>query len=83
MTVDRTSEIRGRLWGFFGTEDPLIPLDQVDGMKDALLTHGIDHRFYLYDGASHGFFCDQRESFNPTAAADAWGQVLDLLGDRL
>ena len=79
-TVDRTDQIRGQLWGFFGTEDPLIPLEHVDGVKDALAQHGIDHRIYLYDGANHGFFCDQRDSYDAAAAAAAWEQVRQLLG---
>ena len=81
-TVDRTAEIKGRLWGFFGTEDPLIPLDQVDGMEAALTANGVDFRVFRYP-ATHGFFCDQRDSFDGVAAADAWARVRGLFGDCL
>ncbi|MEM9771598.1 MAG: dienelactone hydrolase family protein [Cyanobacteria bacterium P01_D01_bin.73] len=82
-TVDRTGEIKGRLCGFFGTADGLIPSDHVDTIKDALVENGVDHTLHLYDGADHGFFCDRRGSYNAQAAADAWGHVVALFGDRL
>ncbi|MGD1937620.1 MAG: dienelactone hydrolase family protein [Cyanophyceae cyanobacterium] len=82
-TVDRTDQIKGRLVGFFGTADPLIPLDQVETMRDALVKNYVDHAVKIYDGVDHGFFCDQRGSYNREAAADAWTQVVNLFSDCL
>lgn len=79
-TVTRTPEIKGTLYAFFGTEDPLIPNPQTDEIEAALKTHGISHRIFRYEGATHGFFCDRRDSYNPEAAADAWQHVLELFG---
>ncbi|MGL5034746.1 MAG: dienelactone hydrolase family protein, partial [Microcystaceae cyanobacterium] len=31
-----------------------------------------------YQGADHGFFCDQRASYQPDAAKAAWQEVLQL-----
>ncbi|NJL82223.1 MAG: dienelactone hydrolase family protein, partial [Chloroflexaceae bacterium] len=33
--------------------------------------------------ATHGFFCDQRDSYHPEAARDAWEQVLSLFKGEL
>ncbi len=76
-TIARTPEIRGTLYAFFGTQDPLIPIEQIDQVEAALEKYHIDHRVFRYP-AGHGFFCDQRSDYNPIAAADAWEQVKTL-----
>lgn len=81
-TVSRTSEIPGVIYGFFGTEDPLIPNEQVDQIEVALKQHQIRHQIFRYP-ATHGFFCDQRDSYNPDAAEDAWKQVQQLFSQEL
>ncbi|MGK7943090.1 MAG: dienelactone hydrolase family protein [Microcystaceae cyanobacterium] len=77
-TITRTPEIKGTLYGFFGTADPLIPLDHVDAVETALKGANIPHQIFRYEGADHGFFCDQRASYNQAAATNAWQQVLSL-----
>lgn len=81
-TVTRTPEIQGILYAFFGTQDPLIPIEQIDQIETALQTHQINHRVFRYP-TGHGFFCDQRQDYNPAAAADAWEQVKQLFRDNL
>jgi len=81
-TVTRTPEIGGVLYGFFGTEDPLIPNEEVDQIEAELQKHGIRHRIFRYR-ATHGFFCDQRDSYNKNAAEDAWKHVKELFAQEL
>ena len=82
-TVTRTKEISGTLYAFFGMEDPSIPAEQVDQVEAELEKHHIPHQIFRYDEADHGFFCDQRGSYNPAAAADAWKQVMQLFQEKL
>lgn len=82
-TLDRTPQISGTIYGFFGTEDPLIPNDQVDTLEKALEKAEVKHKIFRYEGATHGFFCDQRDSYDPPAAADAWTQTLGLFAQTL
>lgn len=82
-TLSRTADITGTLYGFFGTEDPLIPLAEVDQIEATLTEHQIPHKIVRYDGATHGFFCDQRYSYHAAAAKDAWEQVLELFKTQL
>jgi len=49
----------------FGELDTHIPLSDVEKIK-AANPEGI---FHIYAGAGHGFNCDQRDSYNPQAAA--------------
>ena len=81
-TVTRTPDISGVLYGFYGTEDPLIPNEQVDQIEAELQQHGIRHRIFRYP-ATHGFFCDQRDSYNKNAAEDAWKHVKELFAQEL
>jgi carboxymethylenebutenolidase len=76
--LDCTSDIKGTLYAFFGEEDPSIPLSEVDQIEEALTNHQIPHRVFRYAGADHGFFCDQRASYDPASAQDAWEKVLEL-----
>lgn len=81
-TITRTPDIHGTLYGFFGTEDPLIPVEQVHQIEAALKQHQVQHKIFLYP-AGHGFFCDQRADYNAAAAADAWTHVKELFGRTL
>jgi carboxymethylenebutenolidase len=78
-TITHTPDIKGTLYAFFGTTDPLIPVEQIDQIEAVLKNHQIDHRFFRY-AAGHGFFCDQRPDYSPEAADDAWEQVKELFG---
>ena len=81
-TITRTSDIQGVLYGFFGTEDPLIPNQQVDQIEAELQKHQIPHQLFRYK-ADHGFFCDQRSTYNAAAANDAWNHVKELFREEL
>lgn len=82
-TITRTPEIQGMLYAFFGNEDPTIPVDQVDQIEAELTKHQVPHHIFRYPGADHGFFCDQRASYNPDAAAAAWEHVKQLFQAKL
>ena len=82
-TLSRTPEIGGTVYGFFGEKDPLIPLEEVDQIEMALTAHQVPHKIFRYPEAEHGFFCDQRYSYNAAAAKDAWEQVMELFKTTL
>jgi carboxymethylenebutenolidase len=81
-TIDRTSEIKGTLYGFYGIQDASIPSEQVDQIVTELQKHSISHRIFRYN-ADHGFFCDHRGSYNATAAAESWEEVKHLFQQEL
>ncbi|MFB8790663.1 MAG: dienelactone hydrolase family protein [Potamolinea sp.] len=83
-TITRTKDIKGgTLYAFFGLEDASIPAKEVDEIEAALNKHQVLHRIFRYKGADHGFFCDQRATYNEAAAADAWENVLQLFRQEL
>jgi carboxymethylenebutenolidase len=81
-TITRTPEIKGTIYAFFGNKDSSIPQEQNQQIEAELKKHHINHRVFRYD-AEHGFFCDQRGSYNPAAAADAWEHVVELFQNHL
>jgi carboxymethylenebutenolidase len=82
-TINRTSEISGTIYAFFGMDDASIPKEEVNKIEAELKKYNISHRVFRYDGSDHGFFCDRRASYNPKAAADAWEQVQQLFSQLL
>ncbi|MCC0176688.1 dienelactone hydrolase family protein [Waterburya agarophytonicola K14] len=82
-TIFRTQDITGTLYAFFGTEDPLIPNEQTKEIERELQKHNISHQIFRYEGATHGFMCDRRPSYDRAAAKDAWIKVLDLFSQKL
>jgi carboxymethylenebutenolidase len=73
--LERVDEIRVPLLLLFGGMDPFIPLGRVAQIKSRLAEAGKDARIELYREADHGFFCDERDSYDATSAADAWEQL--------
>jgi len=82
-TIGRTHKIKARVLCLFGEKDGYIPPDQVEAIEAALKGARVNHEVVVYPGADHGFFCDQRESYQKTAAADAWNRVKALFGAEL
>ncbi len=82
-TIGRTQRIKGRILCLFGEKDGYIPPDQVEAIAAALKGAGVNHETVVYPGADHGFFCDQRESYQAAAATDAWDRVTALFAAEL
>ena len=82
-TISRTGSIGGRILCLFGDSDGFIPNDQVDAIRAELEKTGVRHEVVVYPGCDHGFFCDQRDGFNPDAAGDAWEKTKALFAAEL
>ena len=62
-----------------GTEDRGIGPEKVEKIKSARPEVPV----YLYEGAGHGFNCDQRGSFHEEAAGTARQRTLDFLAEHI
>lgn len=81
--VQRANEIQGAVAGFFGGHDQMIPPDHVDLIRDSLTEANINSEVHFYPDAGHGFFCDERDSYNESAANDSWEKVLAFFDEHL
>lgn len=82
-TVGRTSKIGGKVLCLFGEKDPIIPLSEIDTIKAELAKQNVRNEVVVYAGADHGFFCDQRGTYEKSAADDAWARVKKLFAEEL
>ena len=82
-TISRTAKIDCPIVCLFGALDAHIPPEQTSAVAAALKEHGRDGEVVIYDDADHGFFCDQRASYNEKAANDAWTRLKKLFADNL
>lgn len=82
-TLSRTPKITGKILCLFGAEDSMIPPEQVEAVTNALREADVRHEVKVYDGAGHGFFCDERDAYHPEAAADAWERAKRLFAEEL
>lgn len=63
----------------FGATDSSIPLSDVDAIRAAQP----EVEIFVYPGAGHGFGCDERASYDSTAAATAQARTLAFLERHL
>lgn len=63
----------------YGSEDRSIPLSDVDKLRAAQPAAPV----YVYEGAGHGFNCEQRDSYDAAAAALARTRTLDFFARYL
>jgi carboxymethylenebutenolidase len=83
IPVERTSALAAPVLAFFGEDDPYIPLAQVERLRTEATRLGKQVEIVVYPGAPHGFFCNERESYRPDAAADAWTRLRSFLARHL
>ena len=63
----------------FGEKDEGIPMSTVDEIKKKQP----QAETYVYPNAAHGFYCDERASYNKDAAALAWSRTQEFLAKHM
>jgi carboxymethylenebutenolidase len=77
--LGRVKDLKAPVLFFWGGRDQHITPDQSSAVVDALKTAGKSYVNVEFSEGDHGFFCDARPSYNPTAAAQAWPLTLAFL----
>jgi carboxymethylenebutenolidase len=81
--LDLADRIQCPLSLFFGEKDAYIPLDQVEKIDGTLKRLRKNFKLEVYPGADHGFFCDERPSYDARAAADSWAKLKQFFAAHL
>lgn len=68
---------------FWGGKDQRITQEHVDAVIKAVRDAGKEYTSVLFSDADHGFNCDERDSYHPLAAREAWAHTLTFLENRL
>ncbi|HLI87005.1 MAG TPA: dienelactone hydrolase family protein, partial [Bryobacteraceae bacterium] len=74
--LDRLKDLKAPMLFFWGGLDSHIPQESVQKVTAALTAAQKNYTNVVFSFADHGFFCDQRASYNPQAAALAWPLTL-------
>ena len=61
----------------------MIPMDQVRRVDETLKRLKKTAEVKVYRGAGHGFFCDDRPSYDASAAQNSWDMTLSWLSKYL
>jgi len=55
----------------YGADDETIPEAAIESVRSALAAQAQPFEIAVYPNARHGFFCDERDSYQPAAAGEA------------
>jgi carboxymethylenebutenolidase len=81
--LDAVKDITVPVYLFFGSVDPYIPLDRILQVESRFKEAGKDYMLKVYADADHGFFCNERSSYNHLAAQDAWRELTKFFHKHL
>jgi carboxymethylenebutenolidase len=80
--VHDAANLKGPVLAYFGGKDAFIPLAEVDKVRDALKA-GRPAEVVLYADADHRFRCDERSSYHPVHAKEAFPKTIAFFKQNL
>ena len=81
--ADRAAELHAPHLFFWGGLDAHIKKTQISQVIEAVEAAGKPYINTVISYADHGFNCDERPSYHPAAAKEAWALTLAFLGEKL
>jgi carboxymethylenebutenolidase len=83
IPVEKTAKLKCPVLAFFGEKDAFIPLESVEQLKVEAARRGKSVEIFVYPGADHGFFCNERASYQKAAAEDSWARLKRFFAKHL
>jgi carboxymethylenebutenolidase len=81
--LDRAIDMKAPMLLWYGADDPMIGADEHGRVASALSRARTQYTLNVFPGVTHGFFCDERVSFDPVAAGRAWRGTTAFLREYL
>lgn len=81
--ADRAEKVVAPHLFFWGGKDQHIKPEFITTAIDAMKQAGKEYVNVEISYADHGFFCDERDAYNPQAATEAWALVKAFLNNKL
>lgn len=82
--LEAARDIACPVLGFYGAEDPIIPVADVEELRVRLADSRQPFEVRLYPKAGHAFMNeDRREMYRAEAAGDAWPRLVAFFRERL
>lgn len=73
--LDETHEITCPVSFHFGEDDPVVPMDQVEAIRESYASHG-NAEIVAHANAGHNFSMPQKDTYDPAVAKTAHDAVL-------
>ena len=83
LLKDRAAELHATHLFFWGGLDAHISKEHVQEVTDAVAAAGKPFINTVISYADHGFHCDERPSYQPEAAKEAWALTLAFFQEKL
>ena len=83
IPIEKTAKLKAPVLAFFGEKDSFIPLEFVEQLRGEVAKHKKQVDIVVYPGAGHGFFCNERSSYDAKSAADAWQRLKTFFATHL
>jgi carboxymethylenebutenolidase len=77
------SDLRSEVYLGFASDDPLVPVEHVCTICDALLASGVPFECETHPDTRHGYMFPERFCYNARAAGASWSKVFALFARRL
>ncbi len=81
--VDYVERLGCPLLGVFGQDDDLIPPAHIERLRQALKAAEKEFELIVYPHAGHAFLNEDRPTYRPEAAREAWSAIDQFLDRRL
>jgi carboxymethylenebutenolidase len=81
--TDLAGSLKAPWLGLYGALDTSIPEAQLSKLESAAKSSGQPVELICYPDAGHGFFCEERASYNPEVSVDAWRRTLEWIDKYL
>ena len=81
--IDVVARMHCPVFGAYGEADEAIPVETIRQLEAELEHHGVPHEIHYYPNAGHAFMNNERDSYNESAATDAWQRLLGFFARYL
>lgn len=71
--------IKSKCLFFFGGQDASISHEDIGTVEKKLTSSKVKFEVVIFEKSDHGFFCDERKSYDPESAKVAWNKSLSFL----
>lgn len=78
ILLDRVPEMQAPMQLWYGTEDQSIPAEEHGRIAEAMTAAHKRYTMNVFPNVGHGFFCEDRESYNEAATNESWDAMLAL-----
>lgn len=74
-------QIKSKCLFFYGGMDTSIPASDIKEIEKTLAMAKVPFEVDIFPNSDHGFFCDERKTYNQQDAAVAWKKTIEFLKD--